>query len=165
MQKSHLFLYPLLGLSFREPFKPENTFIEFRDEVKKEDGKLVCIYQPQYSEEYYNYRNNVLLQHPLYEKMITTRDKNIIIFNLSTDFKDTYERFLEGQYSKFSPLAKELISDYYKESEIAAISIQSHLEPEEFHQMYADFLNVSVDLIAKRYETLSPPCMEREVYA
>lgn len=161
-QKSHLLLYPLLDLGFNAPFKPVNTFISYRNEVDIKRAVLICIYKPEYSKEYYEYRNNVLLAHNYFQKMITGTDKNILFFDLSLEHAKDFENFLEGTYSKFSINAKNKITEHYSHNELAAINIKSHIDPEEFHQYYADYLHVSLDLIVNNYETLTPPDLEKE---
>lgn len=161
-QKSRLLLYPLLDLGFDAPFKPVETYISYKNEVDVNRRVLICIYKPEYSKEYYDYRNNVLLTHEYFQKMVTSTDKNIIFFQLPLEHAKDFMNFLEGSYSQFSAIAKNKITDHYSHNEIAAVNIKSHIDPEEFHQYYADYLQVSLDLIVNNYETLTPPDLEKE---
>ena len=163
LQKSHLLLYPLLGMAMRDTkFKPTNTNLEYGGEDNS--CKLICLYEPELlDEDYYTFRNKVLLNNPYFCELKILIGRNIVKFDLKKDFEKDYNHFINGKYSKFSETTKQIIGNYYSGNEISKVMIDSHLNPEEYHQAYADFLATSVELIKHNFETLTPPDLEKEV--
>lgn len=154
-------LYPLLGIAFNAKSKPSNTYID-----QGKDGNscfLLCVYETDYLDnEFYIFRNDVLMKHPLFSNLKVTIGKNILIFDLKSDFEQDFKFFLQGKYSKFSIRAKELIKDYYSNSDVATVMIDSHINPKPYHKAYADFLECSEELIENNFETLNPPDLLKE---
>jgi hypothetical protein len=161
LQKSHLLLYPLLGMPINTKFKPTNTYLEYGGEDNS--CKLICLYEPEkLDKDYYLFRNEVLLHNPYFSEMSILIGRNIFKFDLKPDFEKDYKHFLNGKYSKFSESTKQIIAKYYSDNEISKIVIDSHLNPEEYHEAYAEFLEASVELIQNNFETLTPPDLIKE---
>jgi len=161
LQKSHLLLYPLLGMAMNTKFKPTNTYLEYGGEDNS--CKLICLYEPGLLDPgYYSFRNEVLLNNQYFSELKILIGRNIIKFDLKPDFEKDYHHFLNGKYSKFSEKTKQIIAEYYSGNEISKVMIDSHLNPEEYHEAYADFLATSVELIKHNFETLTPPDLEKE---
>ena len=161
IQKSHLLLYPLLGIAIDTQFKPTNTYLEYGGE--DDSCKLICVYNPDsLDKNYYVFRNEILLHNSYFSEMSILIGRNIVKFDLKSDFEKDYKHFLKGKYSKFSESTKQIISEYYSGNEISKIMIDSHLNPKEYHEAYADFLAVSIELIKHNFETLTPPDLEKE---
>ena len=160
IQKSQLMLYPLLGLAFNTEFKPICTYTSYKG-INHSDCKLICVYKTEHDEAFYKFRNEVLKKNPYYESLILTLNTNIVIFNLS-EFRNDWNNFLLGKYSKFSVEAKLLIKQFYSHSDLASTVIESHIEPEEFHEIYAELYEVSKEVIVDNFETLTPPDLKKE---
>ena len=77
-------------------------------------------------------------------------------------FEEDFNLFLKGKYSKFSESSKKLIKQFYAHNINAAIAIDSHIYPEEFHELYANLYEVSEEVIRNNFETLTPPDMLKE---
>jgi hypothetical protein len=161
LQKSHVILYPLLELTHTAEFKPVETYVSSPINDTS-DCVLVCIYKTENTQSFYDFRNNVLNQHPLFISGVVTLDKNIIRFNLKDQFKEDFLVFLQGKYSKLSEKAKGLIKKHYQETEMGKLVIDTHLDPEAYHKHYADYFNVPIELIQNNFETLTPPDLELE---
>jgi hypothetical protein len=152
-------LFPILGIKHKT-FKPDNTYLAYKDVIKIEDNHLICSYKREHSEEYYAYRNDVLTNHPMFVKIIPTLTYDLIVYNLS-DYNKDYRLFIEGKYSKFSKPVKDLIMQHY-ESALGMALLDSHINPEEFHELYAKEYGVDIEVIREAHETLTPPNLKNE---
>jgi len=70
--------------------------------------------------------------------------------------------FKLGKYSKFSIKTKTLISKFFGSVGTISEYIQSYINPEEYHDLYASHLGVKVDTIEKVYELCSKPDLNKE---
>lgn len=147
-QKSFNFLFPLLGFK-RGDFHPINTYVNFADIYSEKDYKLICVYNKENNEKWKQFINNKLLLNPLLENIHTETDKVLIaIFDLYV-FKNDYDFFLEGKYSKLSPESKKRIIDYFRINSKEWVYIDSFLFPEKYIKEYAEILNVPEDLLTE----------------
>lgn len=161
IQKSRLMLFPILQLE-HNLIKPDNTYLAYKDKVKIEDSCLVCVYKRNYHDDaYFEYRENVLLKHDLFKELITTIDYDVIIFNL-IEYKKDIEKFVNGKYSTLSPKVKHLIKECYKETILGSLMMETHLNPEDYHEYYAKEYGVNLEFVKETYETLSPPDLIKE---
>ena len=88
-------------------------------------------------------------------------DRHVYIFDYS-EYKHDYEMFIKGMYSKLSLKSKNKILDYFGEVGKISSYIKSYLNPEKYHDVYAEALLVHVDLIKEVYEICSTPDIKKE---
>lgn len=162
IQKSKLMLYPWLELPKTE-LQPHKTYIAYKHQIKFDDHKLICMYKRLNDEKYYKYRNDALKNHPLFIEHIRSTIYDFIIFDLSK-YKEDWNYFMKGKYSKFSKETKALIMKAYDNTEIGPLLLDTHLNPAYYHELYAQELGADIDILKKTYETLSPPDLEKEWY-
>lgn len=159
IQKSKLLLYPLLGIAF-DQIKPENTFVitDAAPEVKR---PLICAYKRVPDENYYSFRNSVLYKHRLFKQMFRDLEYDYLIFDMD-EFATEYESFMKGKYSHFRGDRKETILQYYSNTRLGPVLIDTHLNPEHYHEFYADAFSTTLESIVDVHETLSPPDIKKE---
>lgn len=161
IQRSRLFLYPLLEIPFHSNVKPLMTYLAESEDNLGEVQSIILKYTREHTDEYYNFRNNLLL-HPRFKKHKVTIKYDIVILDLS-DYKDDIQFLIEGKYSMFSEEVKRKIKTFYNEKELGASIIDSYLYPESYHQYYANYYSVPIEMIKEAHETFGPPIMSKEI--
>lgn len=160
IQKSKLILFPLLDLK-HDMYMPHETYLSYEPRIKLDDDCLVCTYKRVHNEDYYNFRNTLLLKHPNFVKHVTTIDYDVIIFSLK-HIKQDLESFKQGKYSELSKDSKNKILKYYSKSNLGFVLIDSHVNPEDYHDFYAKEYGIDLQIIQSTHETLDGPDMDRE---
>ena len=166
-QKSKIFLYPLLDIRKGEEFVPVDTYICWDGLYRQDDYKYICVYKTIKNLKFKNFERKYLINHPLlhYKEDITPEgsDNNIrvYIFDLS-EHKHDFDMFVLGSYSKFSIDVKNKILKYFGKTGRISQYIQSYLDPESHHKIYADALDVNLNTIKEVHELCTPPDLEKE---
>jgi hypothetical protein len=160
-QKSKIFLYPLLDIRKGKDFVPIETYICWDGLYHTNEYKYICVYDTPRSLKFNNFEKSCLLSHPLIDYQEQNKDKQIYVFDYFK-YKHDFDMFLNGQYSKFSIKTKEKILNYF--GEIGKISgyIKSYLNPEEYHEIYAEALDVNINIIKQTHELCTPPDLTKE---
>jgi hypothetical protein len=161
VQKSKLMLYPLLQFA-TDALRPKQTFIAYRDEFSMKHPSIICAYERENTEKYYEFRNKVVFNNQYFVKHIRGLQFDYSVFDLKEFGKD-YLHFLEGQYSKFSENTKEIILEAYSKTTIGPILVDTHLNPEKYHELFAKELNTDIESLTIAHETLSPPDFDKEI--
>jgi hypothetical protein len=161
IQKSKLLLFPLLKIS-KEEFKPENTYLAYKDIVKLKTPSLICAYKRIHDDNYYTFRNKTLFKHANFIMHFKDIDNDYMVFNLK-EFSVDYKVFIDGKYSKFRKKTKTIIKESYNSTSIGPILIDTHLNPENYHKLYADYFLVDINALKHAHETLDPPNLKKEV--
>lgn len=166
-QKSHVFLYPLLGIRKGVSVTPIKTYISWEGHVRPEDRKLVCLYHLRNDKEYTNFEQSVLFKNKYFDDFKEVGDgKAVYVFDLSKHAAD-FDAFVRGHYSKFSPKTKAEIKGYHGYFRDYAY-LESYLYPERFFSMYARILYDKADLkkgealLRKVGELCEKPDLEKE---
>ena len=112
-QKSHAFLYPLLGFDKKLIFTPVNTYL-YCDSIDEsiDEYKLLVLYKFENKDLFDKFERDVLLVDKQFETCYLTEDGVIYVFNMIAH-RDTVDNFLKGNYSKFSNSVKDIIMKYY----------------------------------------------------
>jgi hypothetical protein len=161
-QKSKVFLYPLLKLKKGIDFVPAQTYIAWDGLYTLTDMKFLCLYNAKMDEKYKRFELKYLKKHPLLEAYFPLADdQHLYVFDYSS-YKYDYQTFLEGKYSKFSVKIKEIIKEFFGSIGNISEYVLSFLNPEQYHEIYADALGVDVKLISKVYELCSIPDLKKE---
>jgi hypothetical protein len=159
IQKSKLMLYPLLQFD-KKSIRPKQTYLVYKNDVTLDNPAIVCKYE-RVDKGYYEFRNKEVFLNKNFLLHLKGIDYDYVVFTLK-DYAKDYQHFLDGEYSKFSPKTKEIILEGYNNTTIGPILIDTHLNPEKYHEIFADDLMSDVETIAEVYETLSPPDFEKE---
>jgi len=164
-QKSFTFLYPLLAMKRNKGpyFKPLQTYICWEGTYMPDSRKLVCVYKRDNTDKWKNFEKDVLMNHELLDHSVPiNEDKVIYVFDLNI-YKEDYDLFLKGHYSKLSDDAKQLMMDYYGIHTPEWVFIDSYLFPENYFSIYADILGIDEDMLIGVGELCTPYDCDKEV--
>lgn len=163
-QKSQVFIYPLLGIKRGAAYVPVASYISWKEnEISSEDMKLICVYENDDSNLFEMFVKSVLLKHPrLFGYIKLESNINIFTFDFS-DLTNDWHNFLNGKYSQLNLNLKEKILNFFDPHGGNFQYIKSYLYPEKFYSMYAEFLNVDVELLKSVGELCSKFDLEQEM--
>ena len=161
-QKSKVFLYPLLRLKKGLNFVPAETYICWDGIYSEKDYKFICVYNAERDKKFLKFEESYLKSNDLFENAVQLPDNdNVYIFNFKT-YKYDYDRFLDGTYSKFSVGTKNQILNFFGSVGHISEYIESFLDPESYHEAYANALDVPIESIQDVYEVCSVPDIQKE---
>lgn len=161
-QKSKVFLYPLLQIRKGVQYVPIETYISWNDKYSIEDNKFLCLYSAEDNAKYRKFEQVYLTSHKFFEEYYKpTEDTHLYVYDYSK-FKHDLDMFKIGKYSKFTLKTKEKISDFFGDVGTIADYIQSYINPEGFHELYAEHLGVPLYTIEQVYELCSKPDLDKE---
>lgn len=157
IQKSRIFLYPILNVPRGANITPIQTYMEWENQYKKEDCKLIVVYKSSNDSAFKNFERTKLLSHQYFEKSIAINEKQVVyVFNLHP-MKTDYFNITKGQYSKLSVLHKKKVLNFFKNHKSHRIYIESYLFPEKYFSMYSSLLNVNRNLLKDVGELCDTP--------
>lgn len=161
-QKSKIFLYPLLDIKKNKDYVPTETYICWDNIYTLKDYKYICIYNSKRDLKFQKFENKVLKHNKnLNWYGSISEDKQVYVFDYS-EYKHDYEMFIKGSYSKISINSKNKILNYFGKIGNISSYIKSYLNPEEYHNVYAEALLVNVEIIKKVHEICTPPNLKKE---
>lgn len=161
-QKSKVFLYPLLGISKGVRFVPEETYMSWKGLYGTEDMKLFCLYHQESTEAYLRFERTKLLKHEtFYDYSKLGKNKHLYTFDFS-NYPQTWLSVISGLYSKINEREKKKILDFFGERGVIGQTVESYLYPEYYHEDYAEYLNVSSDIIKQVHEVCDRPNLNKE---
>lgn len=156
IQKSILFLWPLLKIPSRSVKRPIQVYSLWKPHYDIDSCKFIMLYSPE------DVPQVTLESHHLLEDIIETQDGNFAyVFDLS-QYSDLYDLYVKGKYSKFSKKHKSLILECYERNKRNYEIIKSYLYPEDYIKDYADFYMVEPSILEDIGELCSPPDLEQE---
>lgn len=160
-QKSMFFLYPLLKVS--KKLLPISTYISWSYSTEGHKYVLACRYKKFSSPTDVQLEKQYLLNHPEFLNYYELDDDTCLyLFSFDNKYRSTWDLFLEGSYSKFSPSVKSEILAFYKTGTSTYDYINSYLYPSEHYQHYAELLNVDVDVLKDTKELINKPDTQKE---
>lgn len=164
-QKSMFFLYPLLRLNKKvNKILPKNTFLEMEGYIEPGEYKLICVFHTD-DEDFFEFEQVwVSSNKQLFDKLeIGDLDVVVYVFDLS-EFKEDFDLFLEGKYSKMSPEVKNKIMQFYEYGTLTYEYVKSFLYPEDYYSTYSQILSVDETLLRSNVELCSPYDSEKECF-
>lgn len=139
-QKSKVFLYPALGIKKGTSVTPIETYLEWGDNIKLSDRKLVCLYYLRDDDEFISFEENHLLKNPLFEDCIEVDgNKAVYIFNFE-EYSEDFDHVVNGRYSLLSQKLKDKIRDSYGVNSANYMYVKSYLYPSYYYKQYASIL-------------------------
>ena len=140
-QKSKTFLLPAIGIRKSDQTSGIMTFISWSDKYTPNDYRLIVCKSGDLDDHGFRKFEQIFLVTNAYFETMEQVDRKTIayIFNLEK-FRDDWDLFLEGKYSKLSPLLKSRIKQYHGETTIEWEYIRSFLYPHRYYDLYADLL-------------------------
>lgn len=162
IQKSRLFLYPLLGIKRGVSVTPIQTYMSWKDKYCFTDSKLVCKYYLREDSDFKIFEEVKLLGNPLFHAFYPLDDDTgIYVFDLSSVEEDFW-KVTTGRYSELSKPSKKKILDFFRSHTQHFTYIQSYLDPKKYHSMYAEILNCNLKSLKDAHELCSKPNLEKE---
>jgi len=161
IQKSTLFLYPQLRIPNVTRYKPLGTYTGLNKDIHPAAGALILMYKQFNSKSFYSFETKYLLSNEYFMNRFHSKDNYVYVFNLS-HLKSSYDKFLSGNYSRFSEEAKIPILDYYSKGDPMTEYIESYLYPELYYDEYSKALNMSEHDLHKVIELCDKPDLEKE---
>lgn len=170
-QKSYTFVYPWLRIRNNVgSFAPVQTYTTWKGLYVPQDYKLICEYGGNPSDpNWREFQRKHLLSHrnlenvaelPEYPRadMVPDHDPptSYFIFDMS-EFKEDFDHFVEGRYSKFSQSARKMLNDYYGVTSPQWAYIDSFINPGKYFKDYAKILNVDEGLLREVGELCEKP--------
>ena len=162
IQKSRIFLYPLLGIRRGISITPVQTYMSWENTYQLEDCKLICVYHMRSDKEFKQFEEKVLLQNTYFHDCFELDDGKVAyVF----DFKESVDHYLKvttGQYSKIKNKYQDVILRFFKTHHKHHDLILSYLQPTLFYKDYANLLMIKVSILKKVGQLCSLPNLSEE---
>lgn len=169
VQKSKLFLLPLIELKKDKYIKPKGTYVA-SETIKPSDCKLIVPFEKEDSSEFNYYETNyILTSRGLIPEDYTETDKlRVYVFDLSPYMED-YKVFLKGSYTLFTKKTKGFINMYWGAEHYNKFyphpKIDAYLNPTySTYEQLARELNVPVKDLLEVGQLLNPPDFDKETF-
>lgn len=169
VQKSKLFLLPLIEIKQDNFIKPKGTYVANKT-IRPDDGKLIVPFEKEDSSEFNTYETTYILNSSrlVSEDYYETEKHRIYVFDLD-HFREDYELFLRGKYTDFSKKAKTLINIYWGKRHYGKFfphpKIEAYINPTlPTYEKYAEELGTSVGLLLHVGQLLDPPDLDKETF-
>jgi len=161
VQKSRLFLYPLLGIKRGVSTTPIEVYMSWGD-YGFADSKLICKYHNRDDEDFRIFDDVKLTGNTLFHSKHELEDGTIAyVFDLDI-FKDDFWKVVKGEYSDLSNPAKTMIRKFFNSHTEHYVYIQSYLNPKKYYAMFAELLNCEVGSLQDAKELCSKPDLTKE---
>jgi hypothetical protein len=161
-QKSRIFLYPFLDIKRGVSVTPIETYVSWTGLSKPEDKNLICVYHLRDDDDFKLFEKHKLLNNRHFVAFYQLpEEKAAYIFNLESE-GETFDFFLQGKYSKIPEDKKKKILSFFSGNKHNHAIINSYLNPELYFNIYADLLNVNINLLKAVGELCSQPDLVKE---
>lgn len=162
IQKSRLFLYPLLEIKRGVSVTPIQTYMSWRDKYCYTDSKLICQYHLRDDDDFKLFEKVKLLGNPLFHAFHLLEDgTGAYVFDFAKQ-QDEFWKVTTGKYSTLDIKNKRKILSFFKSHSAHYAYIESYLEPKKYFPMYSEILNVKVKTLREVGELCSIPDLEKE---
>lgn len=162
IQKSRIFLYPLLEIKKGSDAVPLESYISWKGKYTPEDFKFLCTYYLRDDDAFKRFEKIKLLGSKLFDSFyITGEDTGVYVFDFSQHESD-WDHFLNGRYSKLSSSTKTLILKFFMANKSNYHYINSYLNPDQYFEVYAELLGVEEGLLKSVGELCSIPDLTQE---
>ncbi len=161
IQKSKLFLYPLLDIKRGVSITPMQTFMAW-DTYTHADFKFICQYHLRDDPEFKVFEAVKLIGSPFYHSNHLLEDGTCIYIFDFTKLEIDFWHIVTGKYSKLSKESKRKITTFFKNSNTHSAYINSYLEPKQYYHMYSEILAVDIKYFKMCGELCSKPDLDLE---
>jgi hypothetical protein len=161
-QKSGVFLFPILGISKGSSVTPVGIYTSLKGHYSSKDYKLIITYYLRDDPEFRVFEKTKLLGNKYFHNYLeTSKNVGVYIFDLS-EYKEDWDSFLQGKYSKLSKDLKIIILSHYAKSKKNYVYVDSYLNPEMYFDIYSKILECSPKLLQKVGELCDKPNLKKE---
>ena len=162
VQKSRMFLYPLLGIRRGVSVTPIQTYMSWKNVYDIIDNKLIVVYHLRDDEDFKKFEEKVLLGNKLFDNFFELEDgTGAYVFDLSS-YKRELKCIINGKYSKLPDEYKRRVLSFFRNHHRHHASISSYLNPHMYYDDYAELLNISKDILLEVGELCSLPDLNSE---
>jgi hypothetical protein len=164
IQKSRIFLYPLLGIRRHNSVTPIQTYMHWNPHYNYSDCKFIMQYHARTDNEFKVFEDVKLFNNPLFHNFYELEDDtNAYVFDFSDKYEKDFMSVVNGKYSELSPAVKKAILNFFKGQASHHVYIESYLHPEKYFPMYADILNVDINNLKYAGELCDKPDLTKEM--
>lgn len=157
-----MFLYPLLGIRRGVSITPIESYVSWTGVCEVADRKLICVYDIKNDDDFKLFEKTKLLNNPKFSSFYELPDdKGAYIFDYTNE-SVLWDQFVEGKYAKFADEKKKIILKFFEGNISNHNLITSYLYPDKYYQIYADHLDVPVEVLIKVGQLCSPPDLTKE---
>lgn len=162
IQKSRLFLYPILGIKRGSSVTPVQTYMSWENVYTLEDCKFIVVYHLRDDKEFKAHEEK-LINHKLFESFFELEDgTGAYVFDFS-GLRKEYKKIINGKYSLLIDEYKSKVLMFFRNHSKHHKYIESYLYPEKYFSDYAEILNVNVSLLKSVGELCSLPDLNQEI--
>lgn len=163
IQKSRLFLYPLLGIKRGVSVTPIEVYTSWEGRYCFTDARLLCRYHDRDDPDFKIFDEVKLSGNTLFQEKHELEDGTLVyVFDLSKYHKDFW-RVITGQYSELSKATKKQILKFFEGNTNHYVYIKSYLQPADYYEMYRDILGCDLDALKHAVELCSKPDLNKEL--
>ena len=161
IQKSRVFLYPLLGIRRGNSVTPKETYMCWDNMYTLDDNRLIIVYHLRDDLEFKKFEKQIQ-NNKYFETFFQLEDDTgAYVFDF-TDSKSEFQKVVKGSYSKLSDEYKTTILGFFKNHRKHHSYIMSYLYPNKYYKMYGNVLNVPTSLLKEVGELCSLPDLTKE---
>ena len=162
IQKSRIFLYPLLGIRRGVSVTPINTYMTWDKMYTVNDYKFIAVYHIRDDKDFKLFEETALMDNPLFEDFFELEDGNrAYVFDYG-GMRIDYKKIVNGKYSLLSGGYKHRILSFFKNHHRHHQYILSYFNPKKYINEYAKLLGVKVSLLKGVGELCSLPDLDKE---
>lgn len=163
IQKSRIFLYPLLDIKKGSDAVPIESYVSWQGKITKDEQKFICAYYLRDDESFKRFEKVKLLGNKLFNSFYEAENNlGVYVFDFSC-FGSDWEKFLAGKYSQLSASTKTVILKFFMANKSNYHYINSYLNPDQYFEIYAELLGVEEGFLKSVGELCSIPDIDREV--
>jgi len=163
IQKSRIFLYPVLKIKRGVSVTPVQTYMSWENNYGFEDNKFIVVYHMREDKEFKNFEKMILLNNNLFHDFYQLDDnQGAYVFDFD-DHKENYKCIRDGKYSKLSNPYKQFILKFFKNHQKHHAHVESYLYPERYFNVYSKILRVNKNLLKEVGELCSKPNLDVEI--
>tara|TARA_B100001094_G_scaffold308475_1_gene341160 strand:- start:111 stop:677 length:567 start_codon:yes stop_codon:yes gene_type:complete len=161
IQKSRLFLYPILGIRRGSSVTPVQTYLTWDNVYTLNDNRFIVVYHLRDDKEFKTFEDK-LTNHKLFEGFFELEDGNgAYVFDFS-GLKKEYKKIINGKYSTLIDEYKSKVLLFFKNHSKHHMYIESYLYPDKYFRNYARILDVEKTLLEQVGELCSLPDLSQE---
>jgi len=171
VQKSKLFLLPLIELKKDQYIKPKGPYImDKQKRITTADYKLIVPFDKEDSSEFNHYETNYILTSSCLDSNEYYETDNLRIYVFDLDhFKEDFDVFLKGKYTDLHTKTKGFINLYWGTEYYGKFSphpkIEAYLAPTlSTYERFADELKIPLGDLLRIGQLLDPPDLEKETF-
>jgi hypothetical protein len=164
IQKSSVFLIPLLGFPKQSYYKFSNSYISSND-IHESEGCLIIEY-PKIYKNWEDFEFKFLLTNKYFIKFSESESSYFYVFDLRLTYSNDFDNFITGNYSKFHSKTKERIMDYrwlsLDQESKDMLYCWLFPEKEECLDLYSTKLGIDPSILSKVGELCNKPDLIKE---